>query len=98
MFDAWSSPLLPHEFDVRLCSTDAAIVNWAYDSNHIVTDEIIEFILKTVTKGINKFYEKTLKKYALKVLKKNDLEKSHVPTFPECCTYLIEPLFLHWLI
>ena len=83
MFGAWSSPLLPHDFDLRLCSTDDAILNWAYDINYIVTDEIIKFLVKTVTKAANKLYEKTVRKYVLEVLKENNLEKSHVPTLPE---------------
>ena len=74
------------------------MVNWAYDSNHIVTDEIIEFMLRTVTKGVNKFYKKTVNKYVLEVLKKNDLEKPHVPTLPEYYGTFVGPLFLHWLI
>ena len=98
MFAGWSSPLLPQEFDLRLCSTDAAMVNWAYDSNHIVTDEIIEFMLKTVNKGVNKFYEKTVKKYVLEALRKNDFEKSHVPTLPVYYEGPMGPLFLHWSI
>ena len=97
MFGAWSSPLLPHEFDVRLCSTDAAIVNWAYDSNHIVTDEIVKFMLKTITKGVNKFYRKTVKKYVLKVLRKNDFKKSHVPTLPEYYIIPTASFIWHWL-
>ena len=95
---AWSSPILPHKFDVRLCSTDDAIVNWAYDSNHIATDEIIKFMLKTVIKVVDKLYEETVKKYVIEILKKNDLEKSYVLTFPEYYRTPMGPLFLHWLI
>ena len=98
MFAGWSSPLLPHEFDLRLCSTDAAVLNWAYDSNYIVTDKVIAFMLKTVTKGVNKFYEKTVKKYVLEVLKKNGLEKPLVPILPEYYGTPMGPLFLRWLI
>ena len=97
MGKAWSSPLLPHEFDVSLCSTDDAIVNWAYDSKHMVTDEIINFVLKIVTKGVNKFYEKIVKKYVLEVLKKNNLEKSHVPTLPEYYGTPVGSYILHFL-
>ena len=97
IFAPWSSPLLPHKFDVRLCSVDDAIVNWSYDSNHIVTDEIIEFMLKTVTKGVNKFYEKTVKKYVLEALKKNDLKKSHVRTLPEYYKTSTGSFILFWL-
>lgn len=71
IFGTWSSLTLPHKFDVGLCFTDETMINWGYDSRYKVTYKIIEFILKTVIKEVDKFYGKTVKKVCVKSFGKN---------------------------
>ena len=68
--------MLPQKFDISLCPTDDAVLNWSYDSSYILRDEHIEAVLGSITRKVNRFYKKIVRKFVLKALEKKGFESS----------------------